>query len=267
MGEKHYDTGNDFFVDMLDPEMAYSCGYWRDATTLQQAQRNKLDLVCRKLHLKAGMRLLDIGCGWGSLMRHAAQHYGVECVGLTVSREQAELGAERCRGLPVQFQLQDYREHVGHYDRIASIGMFEHVGARNYGAYFDSVHRLMDANGLMLLHTIGGLQRGHDIDPWIGKYIFPNGQLPSLGQIADACEDRFVIEDVENFGADYDPTLMAWHRNFKANWHRHRERYSPQFERMWSYYLRSCAGAFRARNIQLWQLVLSPLGVRGGWRL
>lgn len=266
VGRKHYDLGNSFFSDMLGPTMAYSCGFWQDATDLDSAQIAKLDLVCRKLDLEPGMRMLDIGCGWGSLMRHAAQHYGVSCVGLTVSTEQASLGKTLCQGLPVTFLLEDYREHKGRYDRVASVGMFEHVGHRNYADFFLAARRALHDDGLMLLHTIGSLVREEGLDPWINKYIFPNGTLPALGHIADTTQQHFVIEDVENFGAYYDPTLMAWHANFVSAWPKHAVDYPAEFERMWRYYLLSCAGAFRARNLQLWQLVLSPSGVPGGYR-
>ncbi|ULQ46678.1 cyclopropane fatty acyl phospholipid synthase [Flagellatimonas centrodinii] len=270
VGQQHYDLGNDFFAAMLDPSMAYSCGYWADADTLADAQFAKLDLVCRKLGLQPGMRLLDIGCGWGSLMRHAAEHYGVECLGLTVSREQAAYGAERCAQLPVRFELADYRsfnpDGRQRFDRIASIGMFEHVGSKNYPAFFAVAERSLREDGLMLLHTIGKTHHRDTTDPWIDRYIFRNGQLPLLGQISDAADPHFVIEDVHNFGADYDRTLRAWHRNFQQHWPRFAERHGDRFRRMWRYYLLACAGAFRARTLQLWQLVLAPGGLAGGYR-
>lgn len=270
VGRKHYDLGNDLFEAMLDPYMAYSCGYWANATTLETAQEAKLDMVCRKLGLQPGMRLLDIGCGWGSLMRFAAERYGVSCVGLTVSREQAAWGAEKARGLPVRFELTDYREFnvagQERFDRIASIGMFEHVGHRNYDAYFAMARRSLVDDGLFLLHTIGKKFAGTPIDPWIERYIFPNGALPSLSELARASEPHFVTEDWHNFGGDYDRTLMAWHERFEQAWPRLRERYDERFRRMWRYYLLSCAGSFRARDNQLWQVVLSPSGVEGGYR-
>lgn len=270
VGEVHYDLGNDFFEAMLDPSMAYTCGYWAAADTLEDAQAAKLDLVCRKLELRPGMRLLDIGCGWGSLMKFAAEHYGVDCVGLTISREQAEFGQARCTGLPVTFRLQDYRQFnrggSERFDCIASVGMFEHVGAKNQGAFFEMARRSLKDEGLFLLHTIGKNVRRTPTDPWIDRYIFPNGDLPSLGQVCDASEDCFVVEDVHNFGADYDRTLMAWHARFEAAWPRFAARYGERFYRMWRYYLLACAGTFRARSNQLWQFVMSPRGVAGGYR-
>ncbi|MCW5624371.1 MAG: cyclopropane fatty acyl phospholipid synthase [Burkholderiales bacterium] len=270
VGEAHYDLGNDFFAAMLDGNLAYTCGYWAQADNLEDAQNAKLDLICRKLGLQPGMRLLDIGCGWGSLMNFAARHYGVSCVGLTISQEQAAFGATRSGDLPVEFRLVDYREfnRDGHerFDRIASVGMFEHVGSKNHQAYFEMARRSLVDDGLFLLHTIGTNLRNTPTDPWIDRYIFPNGELPSLGQIADRSERIFLIEDVHNFGADYDRTLMAWHARFEAAWPAFAAQYGERFRRMWRYYLLSCAGTFRARTNQLWQVVMSPLGVPGGYR-
>ncbi|PLZ04355.1 cyclopropane-fatty-acyl-phospholipid synthase [Burkholderia sp. WAC0059] len=267
VGEQHYDIGNEFYEAMLDRRMTYTCGYWAGgAQTLEEAQEQKLDMICRKLGLKPGMRLLDIGCGWGSLMGFAAEHYGVTCVGVTISKEQAEFGAARCKGLPVEFRLQDYRLLDERFDRIASVGMFEHVGPKNYRTYMEVAQRCLVDDGLFLLHTIGKNRRNTSPDPWIDKYIFPNGELPTIGQIADASGGLFVTEDLHNFGADYDRTLMAWHANFEAAWPRFQAQMGERFYRMWRYYLLSCAGAFRARDIQLWQWVLSKNGVSGGYK-
>lgn len=266
VGEKHYDLGNEFYAAMLDQRMTYTCGYWKDACTLDEAQEAKLDLICRKLQLAPGMRVLDIGCGWGSFMAYAAEHYGVECVGLTISKEQADFGKRLIKkGLPVEFRLQDYRDETERFDRIVSIGMFEHVGRKNYRAYMEVVSRCLKDEGLFLLHTIGKNLGTTMSDPWIDKYIFPNGELPTLSHITDAAETLFVVEDIHNFGADYDKTLMAWYHNSEANWPQFKGQFNPTFYRMWRYYLLSCAGAFRAREIQLWQLVFSKQGVAGGY--
>ncbi|NVO07139.1 MAG: cyclopropane fatty acyl phospholipid synthase [Rhodoferax sp.] len=267
VAQVHYDLGNDFYAAMLDRRLTYTCAYWQPgATTLDAAQEHKLDLVCRKLALQPGMRVLDIGCGWGSFMRFAAERYGVSCVGVTVSTEQFALGSERCAGLPVEFKLMDYRALDARFDRIVSLGMFEHVGQKNYNAYMDVARRCLAPEGLFLLHTIGRNEQGHGTDPWIHKYIFPNGELPTVAQIGRSCENRFVPEDLHNFGADYDRTLMAWHANFQAHWPRFADRLGERFGRMWRYYLLSCAGAFRARDIQLWQWVLSPPGRSGTYQ-
>lgn len=267
VGKVHYDLGNEFYAAMLDSRMTYTCGYWKAATNIDEAQEAKLDLVCRKLELQPGMKVLDIGCGWGSFMAYAAEHYGVECVGVTISSEQAAYGKSLMQEkLPVSFLLKDYRELDHRFDRIVSLGMLEHVGRKNHGQYMQVAHRCLKDDGLFLLQTIGKKLRNTAPDPWINRYIFPNGDVPSLSQIADACEGRFIVEDLHNFGADYDKTLMAWHQRFEASWPQFREKYGERFRRMWRYYLLSCAAAFRARNLQLWQLVLSKEGVKGGYR-
>lgn len=257
VGEQHYDIGNDVFEAMLDPTMSYSCAYWHRADNLTQAQHNKLDMICRKLELKPGEKLLEIGCGWGGLARFAAEHYGVEVVGVTVSREQQKLAQQRCAGLPVDIQLCDYRELKGEYDKIVSVGMFEHVGEKNYPIYFDTVTRLLKDSGLFLLHTIGIYKTIHRVDPWIDKYIFRNGKLPSAEQISQVLDRRLLIEDWHNFGHDYYLTLMAWWENFDAAWPALAPHYDERFYRMWKYYLQCCAGFFKSRQGQLWQLVLS----------
>lgn len=267
IGKSHYGIGNNLYLHMLGRWMVYSCGYWREAKTLDEAQEAKLDLVCRKLDLKEGMRILDIGCGWGALLGYAARRYGVTGVGVTVSGEQVKLGREAYKGFPVEIRLQDYREIEGKFDRIVSIGMFEHVGFRDYRTYMETVHRLLNDDGLFLLHTIGAGGRATiTTDPWLDKYIFPGGMLPSVRQVGASIEDLFVMEDWHNFGADYDKTLMEWYRNFENNWERIRPDYDERFHRMWRYYLLSCAGGFRARKKQLWQIVLSKKGIPGVYR-
>jgi cyclopropane-fatty-acyl-phospholipid synthase len=265
VGQEHYDLGNDLYENMLDKRLVYTCAYWKDVTTLDEAQEQKLDLVCKKLKLAPGMRVLDIGCGWGSFAKYAAEKYGASVVGITVSKEQVELAQENCKGLPVEIRLQDYRDLNEKFDCIVSLGMFEHVGYRNYREYFRVASRCLDENGLFLLHTIGDNQSSVSTDPWIEKYIFPNGMLPSISQIGKAIEDLFIMEDMHNFGAYYDKTLMAWYANFERNWGKLEQKYGGRFFRMWKYYLLACAGSFRARNIQLWQIVLSKKGIPGGY--
>ena len=266
VAHRHYDLGNGLFGAMLDSRMIYSCGYWRDARTLDDAQEAKLDLVARKLSLAPGMRVLDIGCGWGGGARFMAERYGVEVVGVTNSSEQAGFASDLCRGLPVMIHEMDYRAIRGCFDRAYSIGMFEHVGAQNHRAYLAAVAKRLAPDGLFLLHTIGAPVSSRFGDPWVGRYIFPNSLLPSARQIASASEGRFVIEDWHNFGADYDRTLLAWHHNFERAWPQLAEHHDARFRRMWRYYLLTSAGGFRARRNQLWQIVLSPRGVRGGYR-
>lgn len=266
IGERHYDAGNDLFALMLGKSMAYSCGYWLNAKSLDEAQEAKFDLICRKLGLKTGMKILDVGCGWGSFMRYAALKYKVKAVGITVSKEQVKLGRELCKGLPIKIKLQDYRDINEKFDRVVSAGMIEHVGYKNYKTYMQVIYRCLRDDGLFLLHTIGNEQSTTATDPWIAKYIFPNSHLPSIKQMSTAFEKVFVMEDWHNFGTDYDKTLMAWHDNFENSWSMLKNKYGDDFYRMWKYYLLSCAGMFRARKIQLWQIVLSKKGVPGGYQ-
>jgi len=263
VGQAHYDLGNSFYEVMLDRRMTYTCAFWAGSSDLDQAQERKLDLVCRKLGLKPGMQVLDIGCGWGSFMRFAAERYGVQCTGVTISAEQAAYIRQSCEGLPVHVNLMDYRELTGSFDRIVSLGMFEHVGHKNHLTYLQVAARCLADDGLFLLHTIGGNAFSAGTDPWIDRYIFPNGEIPTIAAIGRACEGMFVVEDLHNFGADYDRTLMAWHENVEAASSQLTESLGPRFMRMWRYYLLSCAGAFRARDLQLWQLVLSKPGQPG----
>jgi cyclopropane-fatty-acyl-phospholipid synthase len=262
----HYGVGNDLYAAMLGPTMAYSCGYWQHAASLDDAQIAKFDLICRKLAITPGSRILDVGCGWGGFAEHAAAHYGVEVVGVTLSPAQACVARRRCAGLPVTIHEQDYRHLSGRFDRVVSIGMFEHVGPTNYRRFFEIMARVLKPDGLFLLHTIGGRTSYRSTDPWIERYVFPGSILPAVQQIAHAIEGVFVLEDWHNFGADYDRTLMAWHANLEAAWPRLAMGKSERFRRVWRYYLLTCAGTFRARRNQLWQIVLSPRGVRSGYR-
>ncbi len=265
VGEEHYDTGNDLFSLMLDQGMNYSCGYWENADNLDQAQINKLDLVCRKLHLKPGMKVLEIGCGWGGFAKYAAENYGVSVHGVTVSKEQMDYAERSCIGLETKFEMKDYRELNTKYDAIVSIGMFEHVGYKNYRNYMEVAQRCLEGEGLFLLHTIGRNTPSRSTDPWTNKYIFPNGMIPSPEQISKSLQGLFVVEDWHNFGQYYDPTLMAWNENFQKNYESLKDKYDQRFKRMWEYYLLMCAGTFRCRRNQLWQLVLSKKGLRGGY--
>ena len=267
VGEQHYDLGNDLYAAMLDKRLVYTCGYWKGAKNLDEAQENKLRLICEKLRLKPGQRILDVGCGWGSFAKYAAENYGVSVVGITISKEQVEFGRELCKGLPVDLRLLDYRdlkkEFPEPFDHIVSIGMFEHVGVKNYDIYMKTLREVLKPEGLFLLHTIGG----GGADPWINKYIFPGGYLPRIEEISKSTNGRFIVEDWHNFGADYDRTLVAWYENFNAAWAELKAtgKYTDRFYRMWRYYLLCCAATFRARNTQLWQIVLSPNGVPGGY--
>ncbi|MDE2027656.1 MAG: cyclopropane fatty acyl phospholipid synthase [Candidatus Omnitrophica bacterium] len=254
---RHYDIGNDFYQAMLDKHMLYSCAYWKNAINLDDAQEAKLEQICQKLRLKPGMRILDVGCGWGGLVKYAAEHYGVRAVGITVSRHQYDWACKSCMDLPVEIRLQDYRDVQGEFDRIVSVGMFEHVGPKNYLTFMKAMHACLEAEGLFLLRTIAGHQSILCFDPWMDKYIFPGAVIPSIRQVGGAIEGLFIMEEWCNTGMDYDKTLMSWFANFNKNWYRFSRPYGEKFYRMWKYYLLSCAGLFRSRKQQLWTMLLS----------
>lgn len=259
VARRHYDAGNELFEAMLDHRMIYTTGRWEHAADLDQAQEAKLDFVCQRLELRSGMRVLDIGCGWGGFARFAAERYGALVTGITLSRRQLALGRQRCAGLPVSLDLRDYRDEHGRYDRVVSLGMFEHVGYRNYRAFFRVAQRCLSDGGRMFLSTIGSNHSVRSTDPWIERYIFPNSHLPSIQQIGNALQDRFIPMDWRNWAADYDRTLMAWYSNFASQWSRWVARYSERFCRMWSFYLLSSAAAFRSKHLQVWQILLDRL--------
>jgi cyclopropane-fatty-acyl-phospholipid synthase len=271
VGERHYDLGNELYQYMLGETMQYSCGYWREAKSLDEAQRAKMRLIAEKLKLERGMRVLELGCGFGELARFLAAEYGVKVAGYTVSKEQVAFAKERCAGLPVEVRLADYRSlpagENGTYDRVVSVGMFEHVGPKNYRTYMRTAHRALKRGGLFLLHSIGGEGR---IEPWLHRYIFPGGILPQEDQVTAAFRDLFVMEDWHNFGAHYAKTLAAWQHRFRRYWgiiqKADAAKFDQRFFRTWIYYLSCCEGAFRARRTQLWQVVLSKDGVPGGYR-
>lgn len=259
VARRHYDAGNDLFQAMLDSHMVYTTGHWEGVSTLDQAQEAKLDFICRQLQLRPGLSILDIGCGWGSFARFAAERYGATVEGITLSQQQLELGRRRCAGLPVSLDLRDYRDERGRYDRVVSLGMFEHVGYRNYRQFFTAARRCLAPGGLMFLSTIGSNRSVHSTDPWIERYIFPNSHLPSIQQLGAAIEDRFIALDWRNWAPDYDRTLMAWHANFSRGWDHWLQTYGERFCRMWRYYLLACAAGFRAHRLQVWQILLQPL--------
>jgi len=261
IGRRHYDTGNRLFKIMLDKGLNYSCGYWHNACDLDEAQIGKLDLICRKIGLEQGMTVLDIGCGWGGFAKYAAETYGVKVKGITVSKEQAGYAREQSKGLDVTIELTDYHDLNEQFDRIVSIGMFEHVGWKNYKTFMEVVHRCLKDDGMFLLHTIAGNTPAKSTDPWIGTYIFPNSMLPSASQIFRAAEGLFILEDLHSLGRYYDQTLMAWYDNFTQNWDRLKDQYDMRFFRMWRYYLLSCAASFRSRRNQLLQIVFSKQGI------
>ena len=229
---------------------------------MTRRQERKLDLVARKLHIEPGMTVLELGGGFGGLARHLALRHQCRVVSYNISQAQVEFARAWCEGLPVEFRLQDYRKAASdptRYDRVVSVGLMEHVGPKNYRDFFKLVQTRLAPGGLALVHTIGGNVSKTDTDRWIDRYIFPGGVIPSERQITTAKEGLLVLEDWHNFGPDYDPTLRAWDANFCAAWPRLRQDppFDQRFFRMWRYYLNSTAGAFRARRLNLWQLVLS----------
>jgi cyclopropane-fatty-acyl-phospholipid synthase len=257
----HYDLGPAFEI-MLDSTMAYTCAYWKEGVSnLEEAQLAKHDLCCRKLGISPGMALLDTGCGWGGLLKYAAENYGASpCLGVTLSPKQVALGTERCRGLPISLLVQDYRDVRGTFDRIASIGILEHVGPKNHRAYFQKMHDLLKPGGLLLVHTIGSVIASPTVHlpemHWINREIFPGAVIPSFGQIGSGGDGLFTALDAQEFGSYYDLTLMAWNKNFERRWPEIEHLYTPRFYRLWRYYLQLCAAAFRAgKNYRLWQVV------------
>ena len=265
VAEKHYNLGNDLYMSFLDPYNQYTCGYFKNTTDLNVAQEQKLKLICEKLQLQEGDRVLDIGCGWGGFAKYAASHYGCHVTGITISDEQIKYAKEFTKDLPVDIIKKDYRDLDGKFSKVLICGMIEHVGYKNYQEIMDVVHRCLDEDGLFLLHTIGSNTSSIYGDPWSMKYIFPNSMLPSIKQLASAVEGLFVMEDWHNFGHHYATTLKAWFQNFDTNWDQLKSNYDERFYRMWKYYLLSFAGAFQARDLQLWQIVLSKEGMKGGY--
>jgi cyclopropane-fatty-acyl-phospholipid synthase len=269
----HYDLGNDLFSAMLDREtITYTCGYWRNAKTLEQAQVAKIDLLCRKLHLRPGMRVLDIGCGWGNFAHYAAKNYGVKVVGLTVSKEQAALARQRCVDLDVEILLQDYRTFSGEFDRVVSIEMIEAVGRKNMAGFFDMAHRCLAQGGLFALQAISAetfsWSSSVTLDQyvlWLQKRIFPNGYLPNIRHLTKPSVSGLVIEDLHNFSYDYALTLKEWYERFESAWPQLAPAYGEPFRRMWRYYLQGCEALFRERMVQLYQIVYSKGGEPGGY--
>jgi cyclopropane-fatty-acyl-phospholipid synthase len=259
-GQQHYDIGNDLYDAMLGGRLLYTCAYWPNAKTLDEAQDAKLDLVCRKVGLKPGMRVLDLGCGWGGFASFAAEHYKVSVTGFTVAQEQVKWARDHYSHLPIDIRLDDYRNATGVYDAVVSIGLMEHVGLKNYRSYMELADRLLAPNGVAFVHTIASNRQRNHIEPWFNKYIFPNAVLPTLASLISAMEGIFVPEDVHNIGEDYDLTLMAWFKNFDAAWPKLRATYGDAFYRRWKYYLLASAGAFRARSQQLFQIVMTRTG-------
>ena len=266
VAREHYDLGNDLYRAMLDKNMQYTCAYWKDANTLDEAQENKLHLICRKLYLQPGMTVLELGCGFGGLTRLMAREYGCEVVSYNISREQMSFAREFCAGLPVRLEEKDYREaaHEPQFDRVVAVGLCEHIGHKNHRSFLELARAKLRDGGLFLLHTIGNSKTRTSTNPWTDKYIFSGSVIPSMPQLVAAMEGVFVMEDWHNFGPDYDRTLLAWWKNFDSRYCTlDKQRYDQRFYRMWKLYLLMSAGAFRARRLHLWQIVLSKGDIDG----
>lgn len=259
----HYDLDEALFRSFLDRDMHYSCAYFREADlSLEAAQAAKCDHIRRKLNLRPGQRVLDIGCGWGSLAMHLAERSGVDVVGLTLSAEQlraARAEAER-RGLAdrVEFRLEDYRQHRAEYDAVVSVGMFEHVGRRNFARYFEKVLEFLAPHGTALLHTIGQSAPPSPTNPWIRKYIFPGGYIPSASEILQAVEPSgLILSDLEVWRRHYALTLREWNRRFQGVRDEFVAAKGERFCRMWEFYLLACATAFEISDLVVFQLQLA----------
>ena len=261
----HYDLGNDFYAKWLDPSMSYSCAYFKNEDdSLEQAQHNKVHYILEKLYLKEGMTLLDIGCGWGYLLIEAAKKYGIKGYGCTLSKEQWKKGQERIEKLglkgQVQIDLVDYRDLVAEgrqYDRIVSVGMLEHVGRSNYPLYMETACHLLKDEGMFLLHYISG----HDEsigNPWMRKYIFPGGSVPSLREVMNCmAEDNFHTQDIEDLRLHYNRTLLCWEKNFKDHIEEAHTMFDERFLRMWDMYLSACAATFHNGIIDIHQILMT----------
>jgi len=254
--------GNDLFRAMLGARMAYSCAYWSDTATLDEAQDAQFELVCRKLELKPGMTILEHGCGWGAFAKYAAERHGAGVLGVADSPQQAELAREMCRGLPVEIVVQDFREVQGRFDRVVSLGVLERIGAEGYRAYMEHAARALKNDGIALLHTAGRNVTEMRVDPWVARHFRADAAPPSLRQISAALEGLFVMEDCHNLGPQFDPTLLAWHVNLERSWPSLSARYGERLRRVMKYYLLSSAGSFRSRRTQVFQIVMTKTGRR-----
>ena len=253
----HYNLGNDLFEATLGKYMSYSCAYWKNAKNLDQAQKNKMDLICKKLKLKKGMNVLDIGYGWGGFAKFAADKYRVKVVGLTLSQDQYLYALTYCRDSNVEIRVEDYRDHKGQYDRVVCIEMMEHVGPKNHRDFMECVHNNLKKDGLFLLQSISTSVSAKRNDPWIDKYIFPGTVPLSAKQITTASEGLFYIADWHDFTEDYHKTMLEWHKNFKKNWKDINQNYDEQFYRLWEFYLLCCPATALAKTYHLWQVVFA----------
>lgn len=257
----HYDLGNAFYRLFLDEDMQYSCGYFRAADTdLDTAQRAKKAHIIKKLRLEHGANVLDIGCGWGGMAKTLASEYGAQVTGITLSQQQLEQASARLKdsNLPVEFALRDYRDEQGHYDRIVSVGMFEHVGKRQFPTYFQGVERLLAEDGIALIHTIGSTKASRGSDPFIAKYIFPGGYIPQLSEIMASIEaTNLRVTDIEVWHDHYAKTLRHWRQRFMAKRDEALAMFDERFCRLWEFYLAGCEATFSHKHNVVYQIQLT----------
>lgn len=259
----HYDMDTELFRSFLDKDMHYSCAYFTNVShSLEQAQQDKCRMIAQKLLLKPGHTVLDIGCGWGSLAMYLAENHGVKVTGITLSKEQLKIAIMRAeeRGLNhlVNFQLIDYRKLDGNFDRIVSVGMFEHVGKPYFKTYFRNIKKLLKSNGVALIHTIGRSGPPGVTNPWIRQHIFPGGYIPALSEVTSSVEDSLlVITDVEILRHHYAQTLAAWYNRFRNRQEEIKTRYGEYFYRLWEFYLNICEISFKHSDLVVFQIQLS----------
>jgi cyclopropane-fatty-acyl-phospholipid synthase len=268
----HYDIGNDLYKAMLDPYMQYTCGFWRNgATTLEQAQLDKLDMICKKVNARQGCKWLDLGCGFSGLMKYATEKYSTVCTGYNLSTDQMGYGRDvLCAGLPITFVEGDFCKTLasvkdGKFDVVTNVGSIEHCGVNRYREFMQNAYNCIADDGVFLTQSIlsGSKDTQYSFLAFLNKYIFPGGVSPTLTQLSQAMEGLFVIEDVHNFGEDYAKTLAAWHANLTQAWaslSANNPKYTTKFKRMFDFYLLCCAGTFRARGLNLLQIVATKVG-------
>jgi cyclopropane-fatty-acyl-phospholipid synthase len=270
IAEAHYDLDHRLYENILGPYNQYTCCFFNNSQTLEEAEVEKLEMICNKLDLQPGDQVLDIGCGWGGFAKYAAQTRSCHITGISISKEQIVFAREYTDGLPVEIIELDYRDlpkrfAAGHFDKVLICGMIEHVGYKNYRGIMKVIDRVLKDDGRFLLHTIGNCKNTTVVDPWIEKYIFRNSMVPSMAQLVKAFEGLFVLQDWENYGHYYAPTLAAWQKNFEANWQKIKaldtaKKFDEKFRRMFNYYFLSCKAGFETEHINLWHLVLTKEG-------
>jgi cyclopropane-fatty-acyl-phospholipid synthase len=259
VADRHYAMGNEMFFGFLGKHKNYSCGYYSGTGDLDEAQRLKLDKVCKLLDLQPGDRLLDIGGGWCEFARYAATHYGCEVVSINITDEQIAFAREYCKGASVEVRKCDYRDITGRFNKIAVLAMLTHVGRKNYRKFLEIAHGALEPHGTLLIESVGGHKSHSNCEAWIDKYIFPGGVVPCLSQIDAAASGLFQRTVTDEFGSSYVLTLRAWHRNLIQAWSAHEGRYGERVRRMFEYFFLTTAGSFRARYLLHWHILLKKV--------